>query len=228
MRRFEDIPDVTKNLLILNVFVYLIIVFFPWTIHLLGNHYISSKAFYPFQIITSIFVHDPLNGRSGIFHLIFNMYLLYSLGSVLEYFWGPKKFGFFYLSCGIGANILELLINAIRTYKFTGVILISETTDYDLSQVYNILHGVSYGASGAIFGLLIAVFMLFPSTRVNLIFPPIELEYRIYIPILIFLEFYLATNKFQNDNINHIVHLSGAFLGYMMIYYWNKRSNTFY
>lgn len=232
MRRFEDIPDVTKNLLILNIIVFIVTNFKLQLISLLGLHYISHPDFYLFQFITSIFVHAPLHNpysqsQFGLFHILFNMYALYSFGGLLENVWGAKRFGIFYLICGIGANIINTIVNIIIVYKATGQVFISEAdiSNSLLDQTYN---GFGVGASGAIFGILGAYFVLFPHTKLSLMFPPITLEARIFIPIYVLIELYLATNRFEGDNIGHVAHLGGVFIGYILVKIWNKRSNTFY
>lgn len=227
MRRFEDIPDVTKNLLILNILVFIVTNIKLSLIPTLGLHYISSPAFYPFQIITSIFVHAPLGSSIGIFHILFNMYALYSFGGLLENVWGSKRFGIFYLVCGIGSNIINMLVNMIIVYKSTGQVFINEA-DINNQLVAQTFSSYGIGASGAIFGILGGYLVLFPYSKLSLIFPPITLEARIFIPIYVLIELYLATNRFEGDNIGHVAHLGGVFIGYILVKIWNKRSNTFY
>ena len=154
-------------------------------------------------------------------------YIIGGDGGLLENVWGAKRFGIFYLICGIGANIINTIVNIIIVYKATGQVFISEAdiSNSLLDQTYN---GFGVGASGAIFGILGAYFVLFPHTKLSLMFPPITLEARIFIPIYVLIELYLATNRFEGDNIGHVAHLGGVFIGYILVKIWNKRSNTFY
>ncbi len=194
-----SITEVVKHLIIINVIMFIIptLIWGYYGRGVLALHFPLSEGFMPFQFVTSIFMHgDPL-------HLLFNMYMLYFLGVLLETYWGAKKFLKYYLICGVGASIIALAVN-FATYYYSGEIPLP-----------------SLGASGAIFGLLMAAFLSFPEKEVSLIFPPITLKFKVLVPILMGLELYLGLN-FQNTGIGHFAHLGGALVGFILIRYWDK------
>ncbi len=240
----KNLPPVTKNLLILNV-----LFFFAANVletkginisQLLGAHYFNSFLFKPFQIITHMFMHS----LTDYFHIIFNMLLLVMFGSHLERIWGPKKYFIFYFSCGLGAIALYNTIGVWQIFELKEQLLMD---GYDLSSLNNKIFNEKYdlisinsnksnqilsdyilmtkstivGASGAIFGLLSGFALLFPNTKLMLLFPPIPIKAKYLIGGYLILETY---NSFfnTNDQIAHLAHVGGAIVGILMVIIWRK------
>ena len=186
------ITDVVKHLIILNVLMFLgtNIIFsdyVPW----LYMHF-NSPYFQPFQLVTHMFMHANFQ------HLIFNMFGLYMFGSAVEHAMGPKKFLFYYFSCGFGSMVLHIVYLLL-------------TTGF----------GVFLGASGAIFGILAAYAMLFPDREVFLIFPPILIKALPLVLIYGAIELFLGFSGVK-DGVAHFAHLGGAIFGVLLILYWRK------
>lgn len=216
-----QMPEVVKNLLIINGLVFLLTFLYPEWTHRLGLYYFSSEKFQPYQIITHMFTHG------GTFHLLFNMFALWMFGSALERIWGPKRFLAFYLITGLGAMFLHQAVNALQVYQETGSIVLEK---YDLisRKLQMIYHIPMVGASGAIYGLLVGFGVLFPNTQLMLLFPPIPIKAKYFIPILIAVEFFMGARMGQMSNIAHFAHLGGALFGFLLVKYWNVRSDRFY
>lgn len=242
-RGFGGIPDVVKNLIILNVIVFITTKFlFPQYYDMLSMHFVLNDRFEPFQIVTHMFMHS----NAGFAHIFFNMFSLWMFGSVLEQVWGPKRFLAFYLTAGLGSIGLFTLVNYLQwlniTHDFSYEQLLaiksgSESEIYRLfssdeltkmSKALRIYFGQVVGASGAIYGVLVAFGMLFPNTELMLIFFPVPIKAKYFIPILIVIELFLGVNSFKWDNIAHFAHLGGALFGFIMVKIWNRNRNRFY
>lgn len=254
------ITDVVKNLLIINVVVFLIGAFGLLDTSMLALHYPTSSLFQPFQIVTHFFMHG------GYLHLFFNMFALVMFGSALETLWGPKKFLFFYFVCAFGAALLHMgyswyeisqLEQAIQQFNAnpTGDQLLAlanfpnvdedalnqlaselnnpppglvESITGQLNELYqNKVDIPIVGASGAIYGLLLAFGMYFPNAELMLIFLPIPIKAKYFIPILMVAELYFGVNQFSWDNIAHFAHLGGALTGFLLILYWRRFGSRF-
>jgi rhomboid family protein len=187
-----------KNLIIINVLFY-VGTFYVFDTNLIFEYfalfYPTSPYFHAWQIVTHMFMHG------GFMHILFNMYALYAFGSPLEQMWGSKKFLFFYFSAGLGAAAIHTLSN----YLF---------------QVYNI---PAVGASGAIYGVLVAFGMSFPNAKLALIFFPVPIAAKYFIPLLILSDIYFGFSG--SDNTAHFAHIGGALIGFLMMLYW--RNNQF-
>lgn len=194
------IPQVTKNLLIINIILYLAtLVNENFMVATFALFYPTSPYFRIWQIVTHMFMHG------GFWHLFFNMYALFIFGSVIEQVIGSKKFLIFYFVCGLGAAGLHLGVQALQAAP---------------SMVPTL------GASGAIYGVLIAYAMLFPDSKLTLIFPPISLSAKVW--VLIFIGIELVTGLLGTaDGIAHFAHLGGMLLGFLLITYWKKRGTLF-
>jgi len=238
---FRNIPDVTKNLLIVNVLLFVItLVLETQGIDLrrqFGVYYPSSPFFEPYQVITSMFMHGNFP------HLLFNMMGLVFLGSMLENVWGKKRFFIFYFVTGIGASILHWCTDAFQLYQMTGEIFptavytdLEYITDgiqwkngnamtHDLLSFYL---GSSLGASGSIYGLLAGFALLFPNTELRLLFPPVTVKAKWLALILVIGSLVMAYGRIPGDNIGHIAHLGGALFGFIMVQIWKKDRTNFY
>jgi membrane associated rhomboid family serine protease len=237
------LPPVVKNIILLNVLMLLI----TWAVKsvfgtdltmVLGLYFPKSEHFMPVQILSHMFMHG------GFLHLLFNMYALFLFGQVLENVWGPKRFLFFYLVCGLGAAFthesviffqyhhlvqvlspdnLKLVFDKGAAYLSEGKVF----TDPAMQSLQILLNTPTVGASGAIFGVLLAFGVLFPNTQLMIIFPPIPIKAKYLVIGYGAIELYLALTQ-PGSNIAHAAHLGGMLFGYILIRYWRKTTNTLY
>jgi len=197
---FRNIPTITKNLLIINILVYLATVVMELRgvdIAFYGGlHYYGSPFFHLYQFITYQFLHGSFQ------HLFFNMFALWMFGCVIERVWGPKKFLFYYLVCGIGAGLSQELVQMLMgSYSLT------------------------IGASGAVYGILLAFGMTFPNERI-FIFPlPVPIKAKWFVCIYAGIELFSALGS-AGDGVAHMAHLGGMLFGFLLIRYWQKHPGS--
>lgn len=242
-RGFSALPPVVKNLIIINILLLVI----TWTAQsvlgydltsVLGLYFPKSEMFRPFQILTHMFMH------AGIWHLFFNMFALYMFGGILENVWGPKRFFIYYMVCGLGAALVHESVIAVQYYKVVntispdqlqlvladGAAVLNEGKQYADTAMKNlqmIMNVPTVGASGAIFGVLLAFGVLFPNTQLMLLFPPIPVKAKYFVLGYGAIELYMAVTQ-PGSNIAHAAHLGGMLFGYILIRYWRKTSKTLY
>jgi len=240
---FLGLPPVVKNIILINVLMLLVdyvakSIFGLDLTMLLGLYFPKSEQFMPLQIVTHMFMHG------GLWHLFFNMYALYIFGQVLENVWGPKRFFIYYMVCGLGAafihetvilfqyerlmNIispdqLQLVLNEGTAYIREGKVF----TDENMKSLQLLLNTPTVGASGAVFGILLAFGVLFPNTQLMLLIPPMPIRAKYFVLIYGAIELYLALTQ-PGSNIAHAAHLGGMLFGYLLIRYWRKTTNTLY
>lgn len=232
---FANISPVVKNLLIINILffigTYTLGSVIPDVIKYLPVYYFNSPNFRLWEVITYMFMHG------GFAHIFFNMFALFSFGPIVEYSMGLKKFLSFYFICGIGAIILQMLVQALEVHAITGGITIQHPgldSSYlaygaKAQSLYELYNTPVVGASGAIFGLLIAFGMLFPNMELMILFIPVPIKAKYIIPVYVVLELFLGVKQFSGDSVAHFAHLGGAILGYIMVKYWRlQRPNNFY
>lgn len=236
------IPPVVKNLLIINALFFAAkYVFESKGIELgfyLGAFYFDSPLFKIWQPITYMFMHG------GFTHILFNMFALYTFGSVLEAHWGAKRFINFYLITGLGALALQWGVQAFEVYQITGSAINPDAVTIDLYKgmsslnltgispeqgqtLLGIYSGPMIGASGAIFGLLVAFGMLYPNAELYIMFIPVPVKAKYIIPVYILIELSLGVASVAGDSVAHYAHLGGALLGFILVKIW-KDKNTFY
>ncbi len=246
---FNNIPPVTKNILLINVTLYVVsLVLVGQGIDLFGllsAKYFNSLFFEPYQIVTHMFMHS----QEDFFHLFFNMFALFMFGSHLERIWGGKRFFIFYMASGLGAvvlynsigvwQIMELkqqLIGMGYDINFVNVrllegepekILVIDGTFATLQSYANYNWSTMVGASGAIFGLLAGFAILFPNTELMLLFPPIPVKAKYLIGAYMAFEVYSSIYK-SNDSVAHLAHVGGAIVGAAFVLYWRKKGKNFY
>jgi membrane associated rhomboid family serine protease len=223
---------IVLNLIIINVLVYLAQQFIsPFDVTEWGAlHYYKSSLFMPHQFLTNMFMHD----KSGLSHILFNMFTLWMFGSILENHLGSKRFLIFYLICGLGAGILIQLTvpysadmfakgaNGLRTATENNISMATVLEAY--KQQYSAI-----GASGAIMGVMAAFAWLFPNTEMFIMFIPIPLKAKFVIPVLVLIDLFGGLQQSAGDNIGHFAHLGGAIIGFLLILYWNKTNRkSFY
>lgn len=217
----NNLPTVTKNLLIINV-----LCFFGTMVarrygidveHFLGLHFFLAADFNPAQLITYMFMHANFQ------HIFFNMFAVWMFGRVLEQVWGPKRFLFYYIICGIGAGLIQETVQyieyAINYAHYEGVQTISGVIPMD--EYLNLWNTV--GASGAVYAILLAFGMLFPNSQM-FIFPiPMPIKAKYFVIGYAVLEIYLGFAG--GDGVAHFAHLGGMLFGLILILYWRKKKN---
>jgi membrane associated rhomboid family serine protease len=238
--RSQNFPPIVKNLIIINVLVYVAQMMLDSQYHLTDKFslqpIISDRLqealrenaptvaiphFSPYQIFTHMFTHAPL---PQFWHILLNMFVLWMFGRVLESVWGSKRFLTFYLICGIGAAAFHLLVAYIRCeYLLLPDVL-------NVNQAGFNKHGGALagaiGASGAIMGLVVAFGYLFPNTELYLYGAiPVKAKWA----VLLYIAYDLFAGVGGGDNIAHFAHLGGAITGFIMVLIWNKTNRkTFY
>ena len=221
----KDSP-IVFNLLVINVLVYLAQVLVKPVTEWGALHYYKSSLFYPHQLITNMFLHDP----GGLTHLIFNMFALWMFGTVLERFLGSKRFLIFYLICGLGAAIviqLTVPFSAVQYAKSAEAISNGHEVLQNIEAYKQFYSAI--GASGAIMGVLAAYAYLFPNTEMYVMFIPIPIKAKIVIPLFILIDLFMGVRQIAGDNVGHFAHLGGALVGFLLILFWNKTDRkTFY
>lgn len=179
-------------------------------------------------------------------HILFNMYALWAFGSPIEQYLGQNKFLFFYFSCGIGAAIIHSLVNyfhvqtgfnallevgmnpiAIQDFLATGETTfrgVNEVPVNIMQSMFTSFHTPAVGASGAIYGILVAFGMLFPNVALFLLFVPVPIKAKIFIPILIAIDLFSGLTGYSlfGGGIAHFAHIGGALFGFIMMWYWKK------
>jgi len=242
-RGFFGLPPVVKNIIMLNVLMLLANVaaqrvFGVDLNSILGLYFPKSDQFMPVQIITHIFMHG------NFWHLFFNMYALFIFGQVLEATWGPKRFLVYYLVSGLGAALTHETVIAFQYASVSSQLdpsslemVLNEGTEWfrrgqafpdsNMLNLQLILNTPTVGASGAVFGILLAFGMLFPNTQLMLLFPPIPIRAKYFVMAYGALELWMAITQ-PGSNIAHAAHLGGMLFGFILIRYWRKNTNTFY
>jgi len=201
----------------------------------------ANEHFRYWQFITSMFMHG------GFTHLLFNMYALWAFGTPLEEMWGKNKFIFFYFLSGIGANLIYAgvnyfqfnsiyneLVNAgvstesindiLKTGNYDAGIITKISTDR-LADFYSLFHTPAVGASGAIYGVLVAFGMAFPNAKLALIFFPVPIAAKYFIPVLILTDLFSGVTGFSifGEGVAHFAHVGGAIIGFLLILLWRQK-----
>jgi membrane associated rhomboid family serine protease len=222
---YQRVPPVILNLLIINVLVFLgQQAFGPETeYHILNSfalHDLHSPLFKPYQLVTYLFLHG------GWDHIIFNMFALWIFGSILENYWGGKRFLAFYLVCGIGAGICNMAVvyyeNAHLIQQFTSSS--PDTQQFQYESIAVIINTPTLGASGAIFGCLAAFGYLFPNTEMIMIPIPIPIKAKWLVLGYAALELFSGVRATAGDNVAHWAHLGGGLVGLLLVIYWNRNN----
>jgi len=239
--RLGSTPPVVKNLLIINGLMFLGLWAFESAFgidlnRVLGLFYFKSPYFHPYQIITHMFMHGSLS------HLFFNMFALWMFGRVLEQVWGSQRFLIYYFVTGLGAAFLHMFVNHLMLASSIKQVIdaygIDNFTDENVRQLLNTgnllaqkvgigLYVPVVGASGAVFGLLLAFGMLFPNTQLMLLFPPIPIRAKYFVMGYGAIELYLGLTQ-PGSNVAHFAHLGGMLFGFILLKYWKTNSSNFY
>ena len=236
------ITDAVKFLIIINVLFFIGSYFTNGLAErLFALYYFENPNFQFWQPLTSMFMHG------GLFHILFNMYALWAFGSALEMRWGQKKFLFFYFSAGLGSALIYSIVNYYFFHAgFNEIVALGSPTADVWSMFNNTLTPGSYreilgvdfevlqrsfsawnipalGASGAVYGVLVAFGIMFPNVELMLMFLPVPVKAKYFIPGLIVLDLVLGISG-APTGIAHFAHIGGALFGFIMAWYWKKNS----
>ncbi len=231
-RGLFDLPPVVKVLLIINIAMYGLTMLMPDLGTKLAVYSFKSELFRPYQLITHMFMHGSF------WHLFFNMFALYMFGKVLEEYWGQKRFFIYYFFTGLGAALLHLLVMQIEISSLMshmspehislvmkdGAEAISQGKNFVDPQMGNLnlmINTATVGASGAIYGLLLAFGVLFPNVIIYVYFA-IPMKAKYLIMIFTAIELYLGFLNRSGDNVAHFAHLGGMLFGLIFILIWKK------
>jgi membrane associated rhomboid family serine protease len=250
----NNIPQVTRNLLLLNILVFILTLILGSKgvdlNQLLSTHAIGSPLFKPYQVVTYMFAH------ADFLHILMNMWLFVMLGGYLERLWGPKRFFIFFLLCGFGAFLLQNAMSVYQLFELKSKISASgidiNTINYYISNTssiqeslieindmgnftqsqaslileYIMLSNASMlGASGAVFGVLAAFAILFPNQEFLLYFA-IPVKAKFLVGGYIIYEIYQSFQHNPNDQVAHLAHIGGAIAGALIVLYWRKKDRT--
>lgn len=239
MRR---ITEAVKHLIILNVILFIA----PKLLdgfdlqNLFALHFPKNPEFGIWQFITHMFMHS----QQTFMHILFNMYGLWAFGTPLEQMWGRNKFLFFYFSAGLGAGIVYTLVNY---YQFNSVYeqltniglssteiqnilstgsyntqILDYVSESKLAEFYGTYHTPAVGASGAVYGILVAFGMAFPNAKLALIFFPVPIAAKYFIPFIILGDLFFGITKYSVGNVAHFAHIGGALIGFIIAWYWKQ------
>ena len=208
----DRIPPVTRSLLIINVIMFAAtLINEDFMIRTFAMFYPASPLFRWWQPVTHMFMHG------GWWHIFFNMYTLVMFGMVVERVLGTKKFLILYFVTGLGAVALHTGVEWLDVHR-----LAASASPAAQADVLDILRTPMVGASGAVYGVLVAFAMLYPEARMTLIFPPVTLDAKWMVAIFIGIELLTGITGTQMG-IAHFAHLGGALFGFLLILYWRKR-----
>tara|TARA_B110000263_G_C15272306_1_gene494120 strand:+ start:66 stop:806 length:741 start_codon:yes stop_codon:yes gene_type:complete len=236
----RSVSEAVKHIIIINgIFFLATLIFGDITYNLLALYYFENPKFELWQVISHMFMHGNLN------HILFNMFGLWMFGSPLEKIWGKNKFIFFYLSAGFGAALLQMLIYYFQYTSISNEIFslgygfdsidkllreglydprildqISENTLMSLIQAYN---SSMVGASGALYGVLVAFALIFPNSELFIMFIPVPVKAKYLVPFLIFGDLFFGFSSYSVGPIAHFAHIGGALTGFSIMWYWKKK-----
>ena len=236
----NQLPTVTKNLLIINVLCFFgAVVAQRYGINLNnvgGMHFFLSPDFNVAQLVSYMFLHANFE------HIFFNMFAVWMFGRTLEMVWGPKRFLIYYMICGIGAGLVQELISAIEYFTLTSS-MSAEAVETVLREGSSILQsGMNYvdsrmaelniavnrstvGASGAVYGILLAFGMLFPNSQMYVFPIPFPIKAKFFVIGYAVIELVLGMSR-TADGVAHFAHLGGMIFGFLLIMYWKKNRNN--
>ena len=231
------IPVVTKNLLAINVVMFLALIVADKNgidlNNILGLHFYMSEEFHPYQLVTYMFMHG------GFSHLFFNMFALFMFGRTLEYVWGPKRFLIFYVVAGLGAAFVQELVGAVRFYNLIegvdadklaivfeeGAAALRESKNFinpKLAELNLVLNSQTVGASGAVYAILLGFGMLFPNERMFVFPVPFPIKAKYFVIGYALIELYMGTMG-TPDGVAHFAHLGGMLFGFFLIKLWRNK-----
>ena len=225
----RSVPETIKQLIIINVIFYFGSQFLGnLSYDLLALHYYENDKFLITQFLTHMFMHGSPS------HILFNMFGLWMFGSPLEQMWGRQKFLFFYISSGLGAAFLQMAIYYLQVKNLYDVVELNNLSLSDPEQLLNYMSQIDYnnaissfnsvmvGASGAIYGTLVAFAFSFPNSKLMLLFLPFPIKAKYFVPLLILIDLFFGVSSYSVGPIAHFAHIGGALIGLIMVLYWKK------
>lgn len=236
---FSRISPVTKNLVIINVLVWLFMAVVPSSRvsidSYLALHYFTSPGFNVAQLVTYMFIH------SGFTHMFLNMFALLMFGSVIENALGSKRFLLYYISCGIGAALIQEGVFGLMIAKYSNMFSPADYqdiitrgfealkqnmnfTDPSAAKLNDLVNTPMVGASGAVYGVLLAFGVLFPSQPIYLMFIPIPIKAKWMVVGYVVIELVCGVGGYASS-VAHFAHLGGMLIGFLMIMYWKKHGD---
>ena len=234
----NKLTDAIKHLIIINVILFVAPMLLKLDLtNILALHFPKNEHFGIWQYVTHIFMHGSFA------HILFNMYGLWAFGTPLEQMWGKKKFFFFFFSAGIGAGIIYTLVNyyqfnvvyeqlinlglsasdiqnILNTGSYNEAII--PLSNKEMSEFYSLYHTPAVGASGAVYGVLVAFGLYFKDAKLALIFFPVPIAAKYFIPVIILGDLFFGMTKYSIGNIAHFAHIGGALIGFLIAWYWKK------
>ena len=236
----NNITDAIKHLIVINIIVFVApqLMQTDYT-NILALHFPKNEHFGFWQYATHMFMHG------GFAHILFNMYGLWAFGTPLEQIWGKNKFIFFYFSSGIGAGLIYTMVNY---YQFNSIFelfiqaglneseviailkqgstndfrVLEAITQQQFNEIFALYNTPAVGASGAVYGVLVAFGMYFKDAKLALIFFPVPIAAKYFIPIMILGDLFFGVTKYSVGNIAHFAHIGGALIGFIIALYWKK------
>ncbi|PQJ74120.1 rhomboid family intramembrane serine protease [Polaribacter gangjinensis] len=242
----NNFTDAIKHLIVINIIVFVApqLMQTDYT-NILALHFPKNEHFGFWQYATHLFMHG------GFAHILFNMYGLWAFGTPLEQMWGKNKFIFFYFSSGIGAGLIYTLVNY---YQFNAIYdlfiqagltdneviailkegstndirVLQAITQQQFNEIFALYNTPAVGASGAVYGVLVAFGMYFKDAKLALIFFPVPIAAKYFIPIMILGDLFFGVTKYSVGNIAHFAHIGGALIGFIIAFYWKKNQFKMY
>ncbi len=226
MNGFLETPPVVKNLIIINCLFFMAEVVLPHglgdlLIDKLGLYYWGSEKFRLYQIVTHMFLHG------GFRHLLMNMFALWMFGRQLEYDLGGPRFLTYYFATGIGAGLLQMGVSWFEISRLQEVAQAAGMTPYMQQVIAMRTNVVTIGASGAVFGVLLAFGMLHPNALLMLLFPPIPIKAKYFVIGYGVLELLLGVSRAQSG-VAHFAHVGGMLFGFLLLRYWKRSGKIYY
>ena len=216
----RNIPDIVKHLIILNVLIFIGSQFVGELAYdVLALHYPKNDLFGVWQVFTHMFMHGSIS------HILFNMFGLWMFGSPLAQMWGKNKFLFFYLSTGVGAAALQLLVYHLQIQGWVEDLV---AQGFVLDEIYaslqrqtqSLFHVRMVGASGALYGVLVAFAFMFPNAELMMIFLPIPIKAKYFVPLVLVMDLFFGFSSYSMGPIAHFAHVGGAVTGFLIMWYW--------
>ena len=220
-RYFSSTPPVVLNLIIINALMLLATELLPVGNRIVGAlalFNVESPLFHSYQLVTYMFLHG------GFSHLFFNMFALWMFGRTLEYELGSKRFLLYYMVTGVGAGLLQLGVTWIEVSSLADGVASGTVSPYVLQSR---IHAVTIGASGAVFGVLLAFGMMHPNSMIMLLIPPIPIKAKYFVIGYGLLELYLGMSGSQSG-VAHFAHVGGMLWGWLLLRYWKKTGKIYY
>ena len=229
-----------KHLIIINIIIFVAPQLLKLDLtNILALHFPKNENFGFWQYLTHMFMHGSFA------HILFNMYGLWAFGTPLEQMWGRNKFLFFYFSAGIGAGLIYSMVNYYQFINYYEILIgnglkpndiynILDTGNYaeyvnmitlskeNLTEFYSLFHNPAVGASGAVYGVLVAFGMYFKEAKLALIFFPVPIAAKYFILLILMGDLFFGMTKYSVGNIAHFAHIGGAIIGFILAYYWKK------